>query len=82
MNRSSWPPGAAAPWKPPFWLLAVDMVGIGVLMLGLVMHYAPETPVAQMLPPTARLPLLVIGGLILGFCSIASVMSVLAHRRG
>ncbi|MCX7043047.1 MAG: hypothetical protein NT117_10370 [Gammaproteobacteria bacterium] len=69
------------PWKPPMWLLALDFIGLGLLGLGLAMHFAPDSAVAQALPATLRLPLLALGGGLFAFCWSCLVMSLLDHRR-
>lgn len=75
MNRPS------TPWKPPVALLALDGLGTVILAAGLMMHYAPEGPLAGVLPPAAAMPLMVVGGCMLAAGSIWAVKSVFAHRR-
>ena len=75
MNR---PP---APWKPPVALLALDALGTVVLGAGLMLHYAPEGPLAGVLAPAAAMPLMVVGGCMLAAGSIWAVKSVFANRR-
>lgn len=55
-------PPPRRPWKPPMWLVLVDSLGIFALGLGLLMQFAPESAVSRALPPGARLPLLIFGG--------------------
>lgn len=74
-------PASKTPWKPPIGLLAMDVIGVGVLALGLLMQFAPDSPVAQALPPTLRLPLLVVGGAMAAMGWIGLVVSLLSHRR-
>ncbi len=72
---------ALAPWKPPFWLLALDIAGVVLLGLGLHVHYAPgSTTVARALESLA-LPLTVLGGLMVAAGSVLALLQVLAHRR-
>jgi hypothetical protein len=69
-------------WKPLIWLLLLDGFSILLLILGLFMQFSPDSGVAQALPPAAKLPLLVIGGGLFGFCWFALARSVFsAHRR-
>jgi hypothetical protein len=74
-------PPIKTPWKPPLGLLALDVLGVILLAMGLVMHFAPDAALAQALPGTLRLPLLIIGAgmAALGWAGI--VASLLAHRR-
>ena len=69
-------------WKPPMWLLALDGIGVLMLVSGLAMQFAPTSPLVQALPPGFRLPLLTIGGGLFVFCWAGLVMSLLDHRRG
>ena len=70
------------PWKPPMWLFALDAVGLLLLVLGLMMQFAPDSGLAQALPPSFRLPLLVAGGGLFALCWAGLAMSLLEHRRG
>ncbi|MFZ2752862.1 MAG: hypothetical protein WAZ48_05390 [Lysobacteraceae bacterium] len=69
------------PWKPPMWLLALDIGGFLLLGLGLAMHYLPGTAVSQALPATLRLPLLIIGGGMFAAGWGGMLLSLLVHRR-
>ncbi len=69
------------PWKPPVGLLAMDVIGVAALALGLLMQFAPDSAVAQALPPTLRLPLIVVGGAVAAMGWIGLVVSLLSHRR-
>jgi hypothetical protein len=70
-------------WKPPVWLLVLDGIGILLMTFGLLMQFMPDSGVAQLLPPAAKLPLLVIGGGVFAFSWFALIRSVLsAQRRG
>lgn len=69
------------PWKPPLWLLALDIGGFLLLGLGLVLHYVPGTALSQALPGTLRLPLLIIGGCMFAAGWSGMLFSLLAHRR-
>ncbi len=68
-------------WKPPIWLLVLDVASLLVLTLGLLMQFSPESAVAQALPPAAKLPLLVIGGAAFALCWFALMRSVLSAQR-
>lgn len=72
---------AKTAWKPPIGLLALDVLGVALLAVGLVMQFAPDAALAQALPPTARLPLLIIGGGMAAVGWAGMVISLLAHRR-
>jgi hypothetical protein len=74
-------PSAKTPWKPPLGLLALDVLGFGLLSIGLVMQFAPETSLAQTLPGTLRLPLLIIGGGMAAVGWVGMLNSLLAYRR-
>jgi len=74
------PPRAPTPWKPPIWLLLVDTLGLFALGLGLLMQFAPESGVAQSLPPGARLPLLVFGGATFVLAWYAMIRMLLSAR--
>ncbi len=69
------------PWKPPLWLLALDIGGFLLLGLGLVMYYLPQAAVSQALPATLRLPLLIIGGCMFAAGWGGMLLSLLTHRR-
>ncbi len=69
------------PWKPPIWLLALDIGGFLLLGLGLVLHYVPGTALSQALPDTLRLPLLIIGGCMFAAGWGGMLLSLLTHRR-
>jgi hypothetical protein len=69
-------------WKPPIWLLLLDGIGILLLMLGLLMQFSPDSGVALVLTPAAKLPLLVIGGGVFAFSWFALVRSFLSAHRG
>jgi uncharacterized protein (TIGR03382 family) len=68
-------------WKPPVWLLILNAFGMSALGLGLILHYAPESAVAQALPAEARLLLLTFGGATFALCWLALVLSILSLRR-
>jgi len=70
----------AAPWRPPFWLLFLDLAGIACVALGLNLHYAPDAPLIPGLPAAMKLPLLAIGAAVLIAAAVAAVRSILAHR--
>jgi hypothetical protein len=72
----------ARPWKLPIGLLVLDLAGIALLALGLVMQFEPGSALARALPPTLRLPLLIIGGAVTAIAWLGLVRSILAHRRG
>lgn len=74
-------PSRKTPWKPPVGLLAMDLLGVALLALGLAMQFAPESPLARALPPTLRLPLLIVGGAAAAMGWAGLVASLLAHRR-
>ena len=69
------------PWKLPVGLLAMDVIGVAALALGLLTQFAPDLAVAQALPPTLRLPLIVVGGAVAAMGWIGLVVSLLSHRR-
>ncbi|MCL1634343.1 hypothetical protein M2650_06805 [Luteimonas sp. SX5] len=69
------------PWRPPFWLIFLDLIGMVSLALGLNLHYAPQAPLIPGLPAAIKVPLLVFGGAIIAMGSIIAVRLVLAHRR-
>lgn len=68
-------------WKPPIGLLVLDVLGVGLLAVGLVMQFAPDASLAQALPATLRLPLLIVGGGMAALGWTGMVVSLLAHRR-
>jgi len=68
---------AKTPWKPPFWLIAVDLLAAMMLFLGFALRSGPLAG----LPQTAALPLMVVGGALLGLCAVVAVRLVLAQRR-
>ena len=70
----------ATPWRPPFWLILLDLAGMACLALGLNLHYAPEAPLIPGLPAAIKLPLLAIGVLVLVFAAAVAVRSILAYR--
>lgn len=72
---------AKTAWKPPIGLLVLDVLGVALLAVGLVMQFAPDTALAQALPPTVRLPLLIIGGGMAAVGWAGMVISLLTHRR-
>lgn len=72
---------AKTAWKPPIGLLMLDVLGVALLAVGLVMQFAPDAALAQALPPTVRLPLLIIGGGMAALGWTGMVISLLAHRR-
>lgn len=74
-------PPMKTPWKPPLGLLALDVLGVVLLAIGLAMHFAPDAALAQALPGTLRLPLLIIGGAMAALGWAGMVASLLAHRR-
>ncbi|MFZ5638774.1 MAG: hypothetical protein ACOY82_19550 [Pseudomonadota bacterium] len=74
-------PPRKTPWKPPLGLLALDVFGIVLLAVGLLMHFSPEAALVRGLPPTFRLPLLIVGGTMAAAGWLGLVASVLAHRR-
>jgi hypothetical protein len=71
----------ATPWKPPLWLLALDLVGMLLLAGGLILQFAPDSGLAAALPPTLRLPLLAIGGTCFMVGWVGLLLSILEHRR-
>jgi hypothetical protein len=74
-------PPIKAPWKPSLGLLVLDVLGVVLLAMGLVMHFAPDAALAQALPATLRLPLLIIGGGMAALGWAGMMASLLAHRR-
>ena len=76
MNRPS------TPWKPPMGLIALDVVGVLVLVAGLMLHFAPgEGPLAGVLPPSAALPMIVVGGGVMATAVVLLVRSMAAAKR-
>lgn len=75
-------PVKQAPATLPLWAIALDTLGLLLLVPGLLMQFAPGSAVAQVLPAGARLPLLVLGGTLFlcGWAGLA--MSIVARRRG
>jgi len=69
------------PMKLPLWAIALDTLGLLLLVPGLLMQFAPGSGLAQALPAGARVPLLVLGGamFLCGWAGLA--MSVIARRR-
>lgn len=77
MNRPS------TPWKPPIGLVLLDGVGLILLAAGLTLHFAPTTgPLTGLLPPSAALPLMVVGGGVVATAMLLLVRSILGARRG
>ncbi len=76
MNRPT------TPWKPPIGLIALDMVGLAVLAAGLMLHFAPDDgPLAGLLPASAALPLMVVGGGVMATAMVLLVRSIAAAKR-
>lgn len=76
MNRPT------TPWKPPMGLIALDVVGVLVLVAGLTLHFAPDGgPLAGVLPRTAALPLIVVGGGVMATAVVLLLRSMAAARR-
>ena len=73
------PPNTA--WKPPVWLLGLDVVGMLLLGLGLWMRFDPEGPLARSLPESGRLAVLVVGAGLFAVCWALLVGSLLDHQR-
>ena len=74
-------PPANTPWKPPVWLLGLDIIAMVLLGLGLWMWVDPEGPLARSLPESARLAMLVVGGGLFAVCWALLVGSILDHQR-
>lgn len=72
---------AAPRWKPPIWLIVADVLSLALLTLGLMLQFAPDSPVSGLLAPEAKLPLLAIGGTGAAVCWVALMLSVLNARR-
>jgi hypothetical protein len=73
---------AAKPrWKPPIGLLALDTLAMLMLVAGLLLQFAPESPIAQALPAQAKLPLLVVGGALFVFSAFAILRSAKSAQR-
>jgi hypothetical protein len=68
-------------WKPPIQMLFLDVFGVTLLVLGLLMHYAPDAAVSQALPASLRLPLLVVGGAMFAAGWAGMLLSLLEHHR-
>lgn len=76
MNRPT------TPWKPPMGLIALDVVGILILMAGLTLHLVPGGgPLAGLLPASAALPLIVVGGGVMATAMVLLVRSIIASKR-
>lgn len=83
MSPLATPPKRRTLWMPPVALLVLDAVAMLLLAAGLMQHYAgAESPLAGVLPEAATLPLLVLGGTLLGIGSMWAVLSVIRHHRG
>ena len=67
-------------WTPPAWLVVLDLVGFAALGLGLLMQFSPDSDLAQALPPAARVPLLILGGVALLLAWYAMIRMLLAAR--
>jgi hypothetical protein len=72
---------ARPPWKPPPWLLALDVVGVLLLAGGLVLQFAPESGIAMALPAALRVPLLALGATVFLAAWVGLLVSLLEHRR-
>lgn len=70
-----------SPWKPPYWLLALDFAGIALLGLGLHAHYAPGAAVLATAVAPLRLPLMVVGGLMLAAGTVLVMVLLLQRMR-
>ena len=70
-----------SPWKPAITLLFLDIFGVALLVLGLMMHYAPDATLSQALPASLRLPLLVVGGSMFAAGWAGMLLSLLEHSR-
>jgi hypothetical protein len=68
-------------WKPPIGLLELDILASLMLAVGLLLQFAPESPIARVLPAEARLPLLVVGGALLALSAFAIIRSAIGARR-
>lgn len=76
MNRPS------TPWKLPMGLILLDVVGLVVLAAGLMLHFAPDDgPLAGLLPASAALPLIVVGGGVMATAVVLLVRSIAAAKR-
>ena len=72
----------SSPWKPPMGLIALDVVGIVLLVAGLTLHFAPGGgPMAGILPPSAALPLIVVGGGVMAIAVVLLLRSIAAAKR-
>lgn len=74
-------PPANTAWKPPVWLIGLDVIAMVLLGLGLWMHFDPAGPLARSLPESARLAVLVVGGGLFAVCWALLMGSVLDHQR-
>jgi len=63
----------------PLWLLLVDFVGMLLLGGGLAAQFAPDTALAAILLPF-KLPLLVVGGVLMGLGMLLAMRVVLQQR--
>jgi len=72
---------APTSWKPPFWALALDLLGAVALGLGLLMEFSPSSSIAQAVPATLRVPLLALGGVMLLGGWAGLTMSLIASRQ-
>ncbi|MCY7313723.1 MAG: hypothetical protein LH491_08900 [Pseudoxanthomonas sp.] len=68
------------PWKPPLWLLSLDLLGVLFLAAGLLLHFAPDTGLAAVFPPLLKLPLIVLGGVMLLAGVVLLLKTVVGHR--
>lgn len=76
MNRPS------TPWKLPIGLVLLDGVGILLLVAGLSIHFGPGSgPLAGVLPDSAALPLMVVGGGVMAVAIVLLVRSMQAAKR-
>ena len=69
-------------WKPPLWLLAVDVVGLVALGIGLFIHYNPHTALASGPAAALKWPLIVAAVPLLLLGWVSALRLALAHRRG
>ena len=74
-------PPANAPWKPPVWLIGLDVIAMVLLGLGLWMHFVPDSGPARSLSESARLAVLVVGGGLFAVCWVLLMVSALDHAR-
>lgn len=76
MNRPS------TPWKLPIGLVVLDAIGIITLALGLTLQFAPAaSPLAGVVPASAALPMIVVGGGMAAIAIVLLVRSMMAARR-